>query len=102
MIGMNYRENGDIVWYGQDPKSHSAILHRAEGPAIIKPNGDRYWYRYGYLHREDGPAVEYVEKSEFHWFLDGRRVTKSKNIKAGQRRFEKLRDQMTIAEVMDG
>lgn len=31
--------------------------HRDDGPAIICPNGSRYWYQHGQLHRVGGPAV---------------------------------------------
>lgn len=36
------------------------VLHREDGPAEIKADGTRYWYRNGILHREDGPAIEYA------------------------------------------
>lgn len=32
-------------------------LHRADGPAVIKKNGDQLFYQLGYLHRIDGPAI---------------------------------------------
>jgi hypothetical protein len=37
----------------------------------IKPNGNRYWYKNGDLHREDGPAVEWRNGSR-EWFKNGK------------------------------
>jgi hypothetical protein len=35
-------------------------------------NGDKYWYRYGKLHRRDLPAVEFSDGSKF-WYWNGKR-----------------------------
>ena len=32
--------------------------HREDGPAIEWVDGDKDWYKHGKRHREDGPAVE--------------------------------------------
>ena len=32
-------------------------LHREDGPAIERANGDKFWYIDNKLHRSDGPAV---------------------------------------------
>jgi len=32
-------------------------LHREDGPAVEYVNGSRYWYKNGHRHREGGPAV---------------------------------------------
>lgn len=32
-------------------------LHRDDGPALIRSNGERRYYRHGLLHRLDGPAL---------------------------------------------
>jgi len=44
-------------------------LHREDGPAIEWANGDRFWYLNGNKHRADGPAVELAngEKLVFEW-----------------------------------
>lgn len=53
------------------------MLHHDDGPAVIKPNGSRYWYRNGRLHRDDGPAIEYrgtltdFDFAERMWLLSG-------------------------------
>ena len=33
------------------------VVHRDDGPAIIKKNGEKYWMVNGKPHRIDGPAV---------------------------------------------
>jgi hypothetical protein len=46
-------------------------LHSNEGPAVIYSNGDKYWYQYGKIHREnDLPAIEY-SSGEKRWFKYG-------------------------------
>ena len=42
----------------------------------VYPDGSKYWYLNGKLHREDGPAVEHADGDK-SWWLDGRRYTKS-------------------------
>jgi len=34
------------------------VLHREEGPAIEYIDGEKHWYKNGELHRENGPAIE--------------------------------------------
>ena len=43
------------------------MLHRVDGPAVKKVNGDMHWYQYGKLHRLDGPAIEWFCGSRF-WY----------------------------------
>ncbi len=57
--------NGTKEWYLNDK------LHREDGPAIEYVDGSKAWYRNGKLHREDGPAIEYVDGSKL-WFLNGK------------------------------
>lgn len=51
-------------WYKND------ILHREDGPAVEYLNGDKYWYIDGKLHREDGPAVEWYNGDK-EWYING-------------------------------
>jgi hypothetical protein len=37
-------------------------------------NGSKSWYLNGYLHREDGPAVEWANDSGKSWFLNGKLI----------------------------
>jgi hypothetical protein len=57
---------GNKRWY-KDGK-----LHREDGPALEEVNRDKYWYVNGSLHRIDGPAIECVDGSKF-WYLNGKR-----------------------------
>ena len=66
MSDMIERPDGSRFWY------RNGLLHRDDGPAIEYANGDRYWYRNGKLHREDGPAMEHADGSS-EWFRNGER-----------------------------
>ena len=46
-------------------------LHREDGPAIEYLNGDKEWWINGNLHREDGPAIEWYDGDEF-WYKNGK------------------------------
>ncbi len=50
--GIEIDEDGNKYWYC------NGQLHREDGPAVEYVNGDKGWYIHGQLHREDGPAVE--------------------------------------------
>jgi hypothetical protein len=54
-----------IITYFVDNK-----LHREDGPAIIYPNGTKFWYKEGNNHREVGPAKVWVDGNE-EWWLNG-------------------------------
>ena len=56
--------NGTKHWY-LDGK-----LHREDGPAIEYVIGHKEWWLNDRLHREDGPAIKCVNGSEF-WYLNG-------------------------------
>jgi len=59
-------ENGDKFWYKEGK------LHREDGPAVEFPNREKSWYIKGKLHRIDGPAVEYPNGTKF-WYKEGKR-----------------------------
>ena len=44
--------------------------HREDGPAIVFLNGENRWIKNGQLHREDGPAYE-CEDGDKIWYLNG-------------------------------
>ena len=54
-------DDGNIFW------CQDGLLHRDDGPAIEWINGDKYWYKNGKLHRIDGPAVEWTDGSGEYW-----------------------------------
>jgi hypothetical protein len=45
----------------------SKILHRENGPAVIKMNGTKKWFRNNLLHREDGPAIETPDGYKYYY-----------------------------------
>jgi len=57
---------GDQKWY------HNNILHRTDGPAIIKANGDQHWYYNGVHHRcNDEPAL-ITKNGDQYWYIHGK------------------------------
>lgn len=48
-------------------------LHREDGPAIEWPDGSVSWYKEGYKHREDGPTYE--SSTVLTWHLHGQPIT---------------------------
>jgi len=57
--------NGIMVW-----RNAEKLIHRLDGPAIIKPGCYEEWRINGQRHREDGPAVERVNGSK-KWYIRG-------------------------------
>jgi hypothetical protein len=43
-------------------------------PPIEWPNGTKYWYVNGHLHRTDGPAIEYADGHE-EWYFNNNEYT---------------------------
>ena len=62
--GIAERPDGTKYWY------KDGELHREDGPAVEYLNGTKYWYKNNYRHREDGPAVEYSD-GEKRWYKNG-------------------------------
>jgi hypothetical protein len=48
-------------------------LHREDGPAVVWVDGSSGWFLDGKQHREDGPAVDYPGGAK-HWWYDGRNL----------------------------
>src|ERR1039458_1340274 len=71
------RSHGTYEW--RTGSSREGILHRLDGPAVIRgnglfsePDGDKEWWVEGKRHRTGGPAVEY-ENGDNEWYLNGKR-----------------------------
>jgi hypothetical protein len=45
-------------------------IHREDGPALEFISGTKAWYKQGHLHRIDGPAVEYAYGDK-EWYING-------------------------------
>ncbi|SRR6266404_1876125 len=65
-----------IGWY----KPGTEILHREDGPALEYVNGNKYWYKKNKLHRLDGPACEY-SNGDGKWYIEGEPYTETEFIK---------------------
>lgn len=44
--------------------------HRADGPAILHPDGSYEWWLYGRRHRLDGPAIHHLNNIQM-WYAYG-------------------------------
>ena len=74
-IAYRIREYPDRIEYYDE----EGALHRDHGPAVEYVAGHRFWYWYGILHRTDGPAVEYINSNGEpggSWWLHGTCFTK--------------------------
>jgi hypothetical protein len=60
-------QSGSIFYSNENSK-----WHREDGPAVEYVNGNKFWYINGELHREDGPACEYYEGTKV-WYIKGSR-----------------------------
>jgi len=57
--------NGTKYWF------LNGKLHRKDGPAMEWPDGTAYWYLNGKFHRESGPAINIPDGSKY-WYLNGK------------------------------
>ena len=48
------------------------VLHREDGPAVEWVDSSKAWLIDGKLHREDGPAIEWVGGTK-EWYIDAKR-----------------------------
>ena len=53
-------------------------LHRTGGPAVEYADRRKEWFLNDKLHRTDGPAVEYPDGRK-EWYLNGKRYTKEEH-----------------------
>ena len=58
-------KTGTKRWYNEN-----GSYHREDGPAVEYLDGQKFWYIHGRLHRMDGPAVELVNESKQWWYHD--------------------------------
>jgi len=72
-------ESGTKRWYLDDQ------LHRENGPAIEYVDGHKEWWYCGKCHRLDGPAIEDDMSGTKLWFYHGERIYCS-----SQEEFERL------------
>ena len=65
---MKIGPDGSKFWY------LNGKLHREDGPAVEFADGGKQWYLHGKCHREDGPAIEYYNGQK-RWFLNDEEVS---------------------------
>ena len=70
--GMIKDSAGNRFWY------QNGILHREDGPAIEYVDGICYWFQNDQVHREDGPAIEYPKDTD-QWFLNNVEYTEEEH-----------------------
>jgi len=72
--GLIVNSGGDKEWY------LNGKLHREDGPAIEYVDGDKEWWLNGQRHREDGPAIElYFYDIDKRWWLNGKEYTQEEH-----------------------
>ena len=71
-------ECGDKRYYNAEDQ-----LHREDGPAEEWIDGDKWWYLNDKIHREDGPAIEWVNGKKI-WYLNDKKVTEETVRKLGK------------------
>ena len=54
---------GNIFYYNENNE-----YHREDGPAIEYIDGTKFWYKNGKYHREDGPAVKWDFGTTEYWY----------------------------------
>ena len=54
--------------------------HREDGPAIEWIDGTKMWIINGELHREDGPAIEYSDGTK-RWYINNKHIDLEEIIK---------------------
>jgi hypothetical protein len=63
-------DDGTKHWY------LNGKCHREDGPAIEFVNESKYWFLNGKCHREDGPAMVY-SNGDKSWWIDGKKLTEA-------------------------
>lgn len=66
---IHIEEDGNKYYYSDREMKN---LHREDGPAVERVNGDKQWYINGKRHREDGPAIEWATRTK-EWYINSKR-----------------------------
>lgn len=62
------KEPGEAIPLQESPIKLLFIAGRVGGPTIICQDGTKEWYMGSYLHRTDGPAIEWSDGSKAYWY----------------------------------
>ncbi len=63
MIEYKIDKDGTKEWF------LDGYLHREDGPAVEFVNGNKMWFINGNKHREDGPAIDDVDGTKY-WYIN--------------------------------
>ena len=80
------QRNGWYTIANKDQKHYvNGKLHSVDDqPAIITKRGDKYWYKNGRLHRDNGSAIEYANCTRVFEYKDGKfidpKITRAQEI----------------------
>ena len=78
-LNLGFRVDTEYGWYRNNYVymyhcDHGGLLHNPNGPTIIYPDGEQFWYINGKRHRENGPAAINSAGRQF-WFINGYDIT---------------------------
>ena len=62
-------KNGKIIDRDGTEYYKDGVLHREDGPAVEWLNGSKFWFINGKRHREDGPAFVWADGTN-NWYLN--------------------------------
>ncbi len=84
---MDYKEyvvradNYKTEWFNKEGQ-----LHREDGPAREYVNGGKFWIQNSLRHREDGPACEYADGDK-RWFIHGKELSEQEFLNMNKKEF---------------
>ena len=99
---IEYKDDTAIEYFNRIEWYKNGYLHREDGPAIEYTNGSKEWFINGKFHREDGPARIYSNGYK-EWWLNGTRYTEEDYYQEIQKRLnkEKYYKELTVAEISE-
>ena len=66
------KNNNNTAWF------KNGVYHRENGPALEYIDGHKKWCLNGEYHRTNGPAIEYPDGSK-EWYLNGTQLTEQEH-----------------------
>ncbi len=57
-------------------RNNEGQIHRDNGPAVEYIHGCKFWYFNDKFHRTDGPAIEFAD-GEKQWYIEGKELTEA-------------------------
>lgn len=99
-----HREDGPALITVPDPATgkrtyiwmYEGVIHRDNGPAIERCDGQNEWFRHGTRHRTDGPAIE--NNGHVTYYVNGKRYDTVTNWQKAADNWTSYKD-MTHSEI---